>query len=87
MNATDRNLSITVKNDSADFEKKMSPLSKIAVDRLQEIGYQVQNIHFTHLTNPSADTIEKKIIKDLPALMISYKRKELTYKYEHDKIL
>ncbi|MEK4974191.1 hypothetical protein NSQ89_17800 [Niallia sp. FSL R7-0648] len=68
LNATDRNLSITVKNDSADFEKKMSPLSKIAVDRLQEIGYQVQNIHFTHLTNPSADTIEKKDNKRLASV-------------------
>ncbi|MCM2981944.1 hypothetical protein M3599_13460 [Niallia circulans] len=68
LNATDRNLSITVKNDSADFEKKMSPLSKIAVDRLQEIGYQVQNIHFTHLTNPSAETIEKKDNKRLASV-------------------
>ncbi|MEZ2718689.1 hypothetical protein, partial [Niallia circulans] len=68
LNATDRNLSITVKNDSADFEKKMSPLSKIAVDRLQEIGYQVQNIQFTHLTNPSAEAIEKKENKRLASV-------------------
>ncbi|UQZ76049.1 hypothetical protein C2I17_16645 [Niallia circulans] len=68
LNATDRNLSITVKNDLADFEKKMSPLSKIAVDRLQEIGYQVQNIQFTHLTNPSAEAIEKKENKRLASV-------------------
>ncbi|WP_400243417.1 hypothetical protein AB3U99_19820 [Niallia sp. JL1B1071] len=59
LNATDRNLSITVKNDTADFETKMSPLSKIAVDRLQEIGYQVQNIQFTHLISPSSERIKK----------------------------
>ncbi|WP_445505603.1 hypothetical protein [Niallia sp. 03091] len=50
LNATDRNLSITVKNDSEGFQSKMTPLANIAINRLQDIGYYVQNIQFTKMT-------------------------------------
>ncbi|MBP1913365.1 hypothetical protein J2Z23_000297 [Lederbergia galactosidilyticus] len=49
LSATDRVLSVTLKNDSAGFEQKMSPLVETTKERLQEIGYQVGQIQFSSL--------------------------------------
>lgn len=61
LNATDRVLSVTLKNDSADFERKMTPLVETTKERLQEIGYQVGQIHFSPLKTEEAkgDTFVK----------------------------
>lgn len=50
LRAVDRNLSITLRNDSPDFERIMTPLINKAKDRLEEIGYQLGSIHFSRLT-------------------------------------
>ncbi|GIN70741.1 hypothetical protein J14TS2_12160 [Bacillus sp. J14TS2] len=54
LNATDRVLSVTLKNDSVDFERKMSPLVETTKERLQEIGYQVGQIYFSPLKTEEA---------------------------------
>lgn len=50
INSTDRNLSVTLKNDKVDFKQKMEPLVEATKERLKEIGYNVGNILFTKMT-------------------------------------
>ncbi|MCJ7843301.1 hypothetical protein MUB24_20970 [Lederbergia sp. NSJ-179] len=62
LTATDRVLSVTLKNDSTDFERKMTPLVEKTKERLQGIGYQIGQIHFSPLnteeTKKSIPTIK-----------------------------
>lgn len=65
LSATERNLSITIKNDKPGFRDKMEPLAQIAKDKLNEIGYNVNSLHFTRMTpidtqNQTNQTIESK---------------------------
>lgn len=50
LNATDRNLSITVKNDMPNFKTRMQPLVATAKEKLKDIGYNVNTISFTPMT-------------------------------------
>ncbi|MFD2442737.1 hypothetical protein ACFSO7_01850 [Bacillus sp. CGMCC 1.16607] len=50
LNSTDRNLSITIKNDKPGFKEKMQPVAMIAKEKLQEIGYNIHSIHFAKMT-------------------------------------
>ncbi|MGG0720067.1 hypothetical protein ABE096_21170 [Robertmurraya massiliosenegalensis] len=50
LSATERNLSITIKNDKPGFKDKMEPLAQMAKDKLNEIGYNVNSLHFTRMT-------------------------------------
>ncbi len=49
LNSTDRNLSITVKNDTPRFKERMEPIAALTKEKLQEIGYNVNNIQFTRM--------------------------------------
>ncbi|TFE03953.1 hypothetical protein [Jeotgalibacillus salarius] len=49
LNVSERNLSIKMKNDQPDFENKMEPITSLAKDRLEQIGYSVQQLQFDRL--------------------------------------
>lgn len=49
LSATERNLSITIKNDRPGFKEKMEPLVDQCKESLKGIGYNVSGIHFTKL--------------------------------------
>lgn len=51
LNSTDRNLSITIKNDLPGFKERMEPLAIFTKEKLQEVGYSVSSINFTKM-NP-----------------------------------
>ena len=53
LNATDRNLSITIKNDLPQFKEKMEPLAAVTKEKLQEVGYNVTSIQFSSLKGRS----------------------------------
>ena len=55
LNSTDRNLSITIKNDLPGFKEKMEPLAGMAKEKLQEVGYSVSSINFAKM-NPVQQT-------------------------------
>jgi len=50
ISASDRNLSINVKNDRQDFKQLMEPLVTSCKQKLQEIGYRVSQISYSPLT-------------------------------------
>ncbi|GLB60200.1 hypothetical protein NCCP133_23320 [Cytobacillus sp. NCCP-133] len=52
LNSTDRNLSITIKNDLPGFKEKMEPLAGFTKEKLQEVGYNVSSINFTRMSAP-----------------------------------
>ena len=51
LNSTDRNLSITIKNDLPGFKEKIEPLASLTKEKLQEVGYNVSSINFARM-NP-----------------------------------
>ena len=55
LNSTDRNLSITIKNDLPLFKEKMAPLAAITKEKLQEVGYNVTNISFAPLSEAPSE--------------------------------
>ncbi len=46
---TDRNLSLTIKNDQPLFKERMEPLAIVCKEKLKEVGYNIANISFTRL--------------------------------------
>nr|WP_144921521.1 hypothetical protein [Paenibacillus bovis] len=50
LTAVDRNLSITIKNDSEQFQERITPLAEKAKERLEDIGYHIGKIQFSPLT-------------------------------------
>lgn len=65
LSATERNLTITIKNDKPGFKEKMEPLADMAKEKLNEIGYNVNALHFTRMTpiktqNQPDQTFEQK---------------------------
>ena len=51
LNSTDRNLSITIKNDLPGFKERMEPLANMTKERLQEVGYNVSSINFSRMNS------------------------------------
>ncbi len=51
LTSSERTLSIKVKNDLEGFKEKMEPLTQLAKDRLEKIGYTIGHIQFTSLHN------------------------------------
>lgn len=49
ISASNRNLSITIKNDQSDLKERMLGIVGVYKDRISEIGYNVTGIHFTPL--------------------------------------
>lgn len=46
----DRHLSLTLKNDSPQFQERMEPLAALCREKLREIGFQIGPIRFSPLT-------------------------------------
>ncbi|RLQ96798.1 hypothetical protein [Falsibacillus albus] len=65
LKTNNRNLSIDIKNDSQGFKEKMEPLTDIAKERLEEIGYGIGGIHFSslHVEKKQTPADEKQSIK------------------------
>lgn len=59
LTSADRNLSITLKNDTEGFREKMEPLVGKYKEKLMEIGYHITSIQFTKL-NPEPPGKEQK---------------------------
>ncbi|MFE8696489.1 hypothetical protein ACFYKT_09090 [Cytobacillus sp. FJAT-53684] len=51
LNTTDRNLSITIKNDLPGFKERMEPLASFTKEKLKEVGYNVGSIQFTRMSS------------------------------------
>lgn len=51
VSVAERQLSVTLKNDKADFQARMEPLVEMAIEKLAEIGYSIKGINYAHLTN------------------------------------
>ena len=66
LNSTDRNLSITIKNDLPLFKEKMAPLAAVTKEKLQEVGYNVTNISFAPLKESPSEV--KKVQTQKPVL-------------------
>ncbi|WP_428909647.1 hypothetical protein [Niallia sp. Krafla_26] len=65
LNATDRNLSITIKNNSPQFKEKMEPLAAVTKEKLQEVGYNVTSIQFSSLEGAKTN-LENKVHRNTP---------------------
>lgn len=48
--STERNLSITLKNDKVNFRDRVEPLVAKYKERLKEIGYNIQSVQYAKLT-------------------------------------
>ncbi|KJE27681.1 hypothetical protein LG52_3237 [Geobacillus kaustophilus] len=60
LQANERNLSITFRNDRDDFAEKAAPFINMAKERLEEIGYRVISVNVTKLTNETKRQEEEK---------------------------
>ncbi|WP_232722030.1 MULTISPECIES: hypothetical protein [unclassified Geobacillus] len=60
LQANERNLSITLRNDRDDFAQKAAPFIEMAKKRLEEIGYHVKAINVDKLTNETKREEEEK---------------------------
>ncbi|GAB6006780.1 hypothetical protein JCM12214_26800 [Geobacillus vulcani] len=60
LQANERSLSITLRNDRDDFAEKAAPFIDMAKERLEEIGYRVTSVNVTKLTNETKRQEEEK---------------------------
>ncbi|PDM39218.1 hypothetical protein DXK91_07605 [Parageobacillus toebii] len=67
LNANERNLSITFRNDKEDFAEKIQPLMDVAKERLEEIGYHVTGVNVTKLSKENMPMKESKPISQTPS--------------------
>jgi hypothetical protein len=60
VSSADRKLSLTLKNNSYDFEQVAKPIGEKAIQKIEEIGYQVNGMKFTNLRKESAQQQDRK---------------------------
>lgn len=60
LQANERNLSITLRNDREDFADKASPFIDVVKKRLEEIGYRITAVNVDKLTNETKREEEEK---------------------------
>ncbi|MES0856272.1 hypothetical protein ABS784_08560 [Geobacillus sp. G4] len=60
LQANERSLSVTFRNDRDDFAEKAAPFIDMAKKRLEEIGYHVKMVNITKLTNETKRQEEEK---------------------------
>lgn len=68
LNVSERNLTIKMKNDQPDFEMKMEPITSLAKDRLEKIGYSVQQLQFDRLTVEDAAVLPDEPKQSVPIM-------------------
>lgn len=66
LTSTERNLTITIKNDKPGFKERMEPLASMAKEKLGEIGYNVNGLHFTRMTPMQANNEVNQTIDQTP---------------------
>ncbi|QQE74100.1 hypothetical protein KDJ56_19985 [Brevibacillus composti] len=71
INAVDRNLSITLKNDQPTFKEKVESLVASCKENLAEIGYNVVGVNFTRFTEPKKDERQAGPNRPSPAIPAS----------------
>ncbi|OIJ20341.1 hypothetical protein BKP45_09785 [Anaerobacillus alkalidiazotrophicus] len=58
---TDRNLSLTIKNDQPFFKERIEPLAALCKENLKDVGYNITSINFTKLNaTPSSNNGQEK---------------------------
>ncbi|AMQ21735.1 hypothetical protein [Geobacillus sp. JS12] len=60
LQANERSLSITLRNDRDDFAEKAAPFIDVVKERLEEIGYHVKAVNITRLMNETKRQEEEK---------------------------
>ncbi len=60
VSAADRKLSLTLKNNSYDFEQVAKPIGEKAIQKIEEIGYQVNGLKFTDLRKGPVQQEDRK---------------------------
>lgn len=60
LTASERNLSIQVKNDQEGFSSRMEPLAEKAKDRLEQIGYSISKLQFSPLNRKEEEPGDDK---------------------------
>ncbi|MCQ6277127.1 hypothetical protein JMM81_19820 [Bacillus sp. V3B] len=60
LNSTDRNLSITIKNDLPGFKEKIEPLASFTKEKLQEVGYNVSSINFAKMNPVRSQSVSQE---------------------------
>ncbi|GAE24812.1 hypothetical protein JCM9140_764 [Halalkalibacter wakoensis JCM 9140] len=66
ISATERQLSVTLKNNKIDFKEKMAPLVEMAVTKLGEIGYSINGINYSKLNSVEKPTTNEQESSQLP---------------------
>ena len=64
LNSTDRNLSITIKNDLPGFKEKIEPLASLTKEKLQEVGYNVSSINFARMNPVRRQSISHEEVRN-----------------------
>lgn len=65
--ATERNLSVTIKNDQPNFKERIEPLANACKEKLTDVGYNIANIYFTKLHASKKPVIDQKSqVKEQP---------------------
>ncbi|RXI99553.1 hypothetical protein DS745_15180 [Anaerobacillus alkaliphilus] len=59
VSATDRNLSLTIKNDKPFFKERIEPLADVCKEKLKEVGYNITSLNFTKLKHIQRSQDEK----------------------------
>ena len=57
--STDRNLSLTIKNDQPFFKERIEPLAEVCKEKLKEVGYNIASLNFTKLHAVPKPKVEK----------------------------
>ncbi|WP_062108972.1 hypothetical protein [Bacillus niameyensis] len=67
LSAVDRTLSVTLKNDHPQFEKRMTPIVDKTKERLEEVGYRIGGIQFTKLSSTDEKKVANVAVKKQPS--------------------
>ena len=60
VNVADRALSITLKNDDPDFQDRVGPIAEKYLERIADIGFNIQGLKFGSLTSAeSSGTVDE----------------------------
>lgn len=78
--ATDRNLSLTIKNDQPLFKEKLGSVADICKENLKEVGYNVASINFTTLTAAPKSTVAPQEVSNEEKMTPTFTEKGFDFK-------
>ncbi|MFN7251100.1 MAG: hypothetical protein ACK4M9_09940 [Anaerobacillus sp.] len=67
--STDRNLSLTIKNDQPFFKERIEPLAEVCKGKLKEVGYNIASLNFTKLNATQKPKVENNQVQGQPERM------------------